>query len=211
VEPQPIAVPRIRVVDDDAAVRASVERLLRASGFRITTFASAEAFLTEDGHGDPGCVVLDLALPGESGLELQRVLGRQDPPMPIVFLTGHGDVHSSVVAMKAGAVDFLTKPFEASALIAAVQSALDKDCALRAARAEHDLLSRRFASLTPRERQVFARLVEGKLNKQIAAELGAAEKTVKVHRARVLQKMAVRSIAVLARMAERAGLRMEAK
>lgn len=210
MEPQAFAVPRIRVIDDDAAVRAGLERLLRASGFLVATFASAEAFLTGDARGHPGCVVLDLALPGESGLELQRVLAREDPPLPIVFLTGHGDVHSSVLAMKAGAVDFLTKPFEASALIGAVQGALGKDCALRAARAEHDLLSRRFASLTPRERQVFARLVEGKLNKQIAAELGAAEKTVKVHRARVLQKMAVRSIAVLARMAERAGLRMEA-
>lgn len=206
---QPQRPPRVRIVDDDAAVRESIARLLRAAGFSVATFSSAPVFLREDALADPGCVVLELSVSGQTGLDLQYELAGRDYPIPIVFVSGHGDVHSSVRAMKAGAVDFLTKPFEADALVSAVRSALERDGALRAARAERDSLSRRLATLTPREREVLACLVEGKLNKQIAAQLGAAEKTIKVHRARVLQKMATRSIVVLARMTERTGLQIK--
>jgi FixJ family two-component response regulator len=200
-------VPRIRVVDDDPAVRASIERLLLASGLAVSTFASAKALLNEDAPEQPGCVVLDLALCGESGLELQRRLA-DERPLPIVFISGCGDVPASVCAMKAGALDFLTKPFEAETLIRAVRAAIRQDGAMRAVRADQQMVAQRLATLTPRERQVLEHMIEGKLNKQIAAELGTAEKTVKVHRARVLHKMAVRSVAVLGRMIERAGARV---
>lgn len=187
-------------MDDDDAVLAAIGRLLRGSGLQVRTFASPQAFLAQHAAQDRGCLVLDLSMPGTSGLELQEALAAEDCPLPVVFLSGHGDVVSSVRAMKAGAVDFLTKPFEAEALIAAVRQALDRDC-----------VSARVASLTPREREVLGHLVEGKLNKQIAAALGASEKTIKVHRARVLQKMAARSIAALVRMTERAGLKTAAE
>ena len=188
------------MVDDDDAVLVAIGRLLRASGLQVRTFASPQAFFAQHAAEDRGCLVLDLSMPGASGLEVQEALAAEDCSLPVVFLSGHGDVASSVRAMKAGAVDFLTKPFEAEALIAAVRQALDRDC-----------VSARVASLTPREREVLGHLVEGKLNKQIAAALGASEKTIKVHRARVLQKMAARSIAALVRMTERAGLNTAAQ
>ncbi|HEY9530122.1 MAG TPA: response regulator [Burkholderiales bacterium] len=190
----------VHVIDDDVAVLNALARLLGAAGLPVQTFASAKEFFAQHSPEQRGCLVLDLLLPGASGLEVQEALAGEDCPLPVVFLSGHGDVVASVRAMKAGAVDFLTKPFEAEALIAAVRQALARDG-----------VAARVASLTPRERQVLGQLVEGKLNKQIAAELGASEKTIKVHRARVLQKMAARSIAGLVRMTERAGLKAAAK
>jgi FixJ family two-component response regulator len=199
--------PCVRVVDDDDAVCKSLARLLRSTGLDVHTFPSAQAALTELVPERPGCMVLDLSMPEQSGLELQQALVREGCALPVIFLTGHGDVLSSVRAMKAGAVDFLTKPFEADALLGAVRAALERDGAARSAREERDAVCRRLAALTPRESEVLGELVQGKLNKQIAADLGAAEKTIKVHRARVLDKMKAGSIAALVRMTERAGLR----
>lgn len=198
------AAPCVRVIDDDEAVRTALARMLRAAGFCVCTYASAQAFLESDPHEVPGCLVLDLALPGQSGLELQEVLVKAAWPLPVVFLSGRGDVPSSVRAMKAGAVDFLVKPPDAGVLVAVVQVALERGRMARAAREEHASVARRLSGLTPREREVLYRLVQGELNKQIAAALGVSEKTIKVHRARVLQKMAVRSIAGLVRMTARA-------
>jgi FixJ family two-component response regulator len=185
-------------------VLSAVSRLLRSSGLEVRTFSSAQAFFAQHAPEDRGCVILDLSMPGRDGLDVQHALAGDDCPLPVVFLSGHGDVVSSVRAMKAGAVDFLTKPVEAQALMVAVRRALDNDSVARAAREARRAVRTRMASLTPRERQVMAQLVEGRLNKQIAAELGASEKTIKVHRARVLQKMAARSIAALVRMWEQA-------
>ena len=190
----------MHVVDDDAAVLTALARLLGAAGLQVRTFSSAQAFLSQHAREHRGCLVLDLSMPGGSGFDVQEALADEDCPLPVVFLSGHGDVVTSVRAMKSGAVDFLTKPFEAETLIGAVRQALARDC-----------VSARVATLTPRERQVLGHLVEGKLNKQIAADLGASEKTIKVHRARVLQKMAAHSIAGLVRMTERAGLKAAPK
>lgn len=197
--------PCVRIVDDDAAVRISLARVLRAAGFCVCTYPTAQAFLEADSQTVPGCVILDLALPGQSGLDLQEALAKGDWPLPVIFLSGRGDVPSSVQAMKAGAVDFLVKPPDAGALVAVVQTALERDRAARAEREEIASVTRRLAGLTPRERAVLERLVLGEPNKQIAAVLGVSEKTVKVHRANVLHKMAARSIASLVRMTERAG------
>lgn len=204
MHPQTPAPPCVRIVDDDDAVRTSLTRVLRAAGFQVCAFPSAQAFLAQETGEVPGCAVLDLVLPGQSGLELQTALRRARSAIPVIFLSGHADVPSSVRAMKAGAMDFLTKPLEAAVLIAAVQAALERDQRQRAAREERRSVARRLESLTPREREVLAELLRGRLNKQIAAQLGASEKTIKVHRARVLQKMGARSIADLVRMAERA-------
>jgi FixJ family two-component response regulator len=198
--------PRVDVVDDDAGVLTAVARLLRSAGLEVRTFSTVEAFLAE--HGDqPGCVVLDLFLPGDNGLRAQQALVAAGWNAPVIFLTGNADVRSTVAAMKGGAVDFLLKPFEAGALLDAVKTAIERDRAARALRGERAAVERRLGTLTPRERQVLACLLEGRLNKQIAAELGAAEKTIKVHRARVLEKMKARSIAALVQMIERAGVR----
>ncbi|HEV7476295.1 MAG TPA: response regulator [Burkholderiales bacterium] len=188
----------ISVVDDDALVLRSLDRLLRSAGFAVRTFPSSQAFLA-DPEADPGCVVIDLSLPGLGGLELQQALARSADPRPVVFITGRGDIASSVAAMKAGAIDFLVKPFDEQALLTAVRSAVEKDRAARGVREELSLIVGRLAALTPREREVLAGVVEGKLNKQIAAELGTAEKTVKVHRARMMRKMGVASLAGLVR------------
>jgi FixJ family two-component response regulator len=201
------AAPCVWVVDDDRAVLASVARVLRSVGYGVRTFASGELFLAEREHDTASCVVLDLWMPGMTGLEVQEKLARSHISASVIFITGHGDVPSSVRAMKAGAVDFLTKPFEAPQLIAAVEAALARSRSLRAAQSERQRVAERFAQLTPREREVLGCLIEGKRNKHIAAELGATEKTIKVHRARVQQKMGVRSIAELASCIERAGLR----
>jgi len=188
----------VSVVDDDALVLRSLGRLLRSAGFAVRTFPTPQAFLAQGG-GDPGCVVIDLSLPGSSGLHVQQALARSGDTRPVVFISGHGDVPSSVAAMKAGAVDFLVKPFEEAQLLAAVGAAVQRDRAARVAQGEQAALRRRLAALTPREREVFDRVVAGRLNKQIAAELGTSEKTVKVHRARMMRKMGVDSLAGLVR------------
>jgi FixJ family two-component response regulator len=180
-----------------------VQRLLQAAGYEVRGYASAGEFLLGRTDRDaPGCVVLDVRMPGPSGLDLQEALARLEVPVPIVFLTGHGDIPTSVRAMKAGAVDFLTKPVSREALLAAVRSALGRDAETRAARARLHAWRSRYSSLTPREREVFAGVVAGKLNKQIAAELGTAERTIKAHRAQVMEKMQVASLAELVHVAE---------
>lgn len=181
--------PCVHVVDDDGAVLSALTRLLRSEGLQVRTFNSSRDFLAQHGPGRRGCVVLDLAMPEASGLEVQQALRSCECGLPVVFLSAHGDVVTSVRAMKAGAVDFLTKPVESVALIDAVRRALERDA-----------IQGRIAGLTRREREVMAQLLQGKLNKQIAAGLGASEKTIKVHRARVLHKMQARSIAALVRL-----------
>jgi FixJ family two-component response regulator len=194
------AAPCVRVVDDDASVLKALGRLLRAAGFAVRTFPSPQVFLNEHDATAPGCVVLDLSMPGLDGLQIQQTLSRLGDGCPIVFITGHGDIASSVSAMKAGAVDFLTKPFDASRLLDAVRAAVAKDRAARQTRAERSSIGVRMAALTPREREVMAQVCTGRLNKQIAADLGIAEKTVKVHRARVMKKMAAGSVAELVQL-----------
>ena len=195
--------PIVRVVDDDASFLRAVSRRLEAAGFRIEAFESAAAFLSEPDSGAPGCLVLDLRMPDVDGLALQERLAQAADPLPIVFLTAHGDVRTSVLAMKRGAVDFLSKPVEGEELVAAVRQALARDAEARAERREHRELRRRYETLTPREREVFALVARGLLNKQIAHELGTTERTVKAHRARVMQKMAAQSVADLTRAAGR--------
>jgi len=198
--------PIVHVVDDDDSVRTAVVRLLQAAGYEARGYASAGEFLL--GRSDrnaPGCVVLDVRLPGPSGLDLQEALARLEVPLPIVFLTGHGDIPMSVRAMKAGAVDFLTKPVSREALLAAVRVAVARDADTRATREGLRGLRARYESLTPREREVFAGIVAGRLNKQIAAELGTAERTIKAHRAHVMEKMDVASVAELVRIAGQLG------
>jgi RNA polymerase sigma factor (sigma-70 family) len=195
------------VVDDDAAVRRSVERLIRSVGLRVESFASAQEFLRREPPDGPACVVLDVRMPGLSGLDLQEKLTAAELAIPVIFMTGHGTVPMSVRAMKAGAVDFLQKPFDDQVLLDAVHQALERD---RQARLEGEQLQevrQRMESLTPREREVFALVVSGMLNKQIAAELGTSEKTIKVHRARVMLKMQADSLADLVRLAEKLGVR----
>jgi FixJ family two-component response regulator len=200
---RPERVPIVHVVDDDDSVRTAVVRLLQVAGYEARGYASASEFLL--GGSDrsaPGCAVLDIRMPGASGLDLQAALARLEAPLPIVFLTGHGDIPTSVHAMKAGAVDFLTKPVRREALLAAVEAALARDAERRAAREGVRAARTRYESLTPREREVFAGIVAGKLNKRIAAELGTAERTIKAHRAQVMQKMRVGSVAELVHIAD---------
>lgn len=191
------------VVDDDDAARRGLERLLVSDGHDVRAYASAEEYLRALDPGAPGCLILDLAMPGQSGLELQAQLAALHVEIPIVFLTGHGDVPASVRALKAGAVDFLEKPADAVTLLQAVRAALQRDAELRAAREELRALRARYERLSRRERQVFALVTDGRLNKQAAHELGITERTVKLHRAAVLAKMGANSLAELARMAER--------
>lgn len=195
--------PIVFVVDDDGSVRQALTSLLSSVGLRVETFASADEFLRHARPDTPSCVVLDVRLPGLSGLELQRELAHERSRIPIVFITGHGDVPTSVQAMKAGAVEFLTKPFRDQQLLDAIQQAIDGDRVERRRRHQFDEVKRRHASLTPREREVMARVVVGLLNKQIAAELGTSEITVKVHRAQVMHKMGAKSVTDLVRAAER--------
>ncbi len=195
------------VVDDDASVRKSLARLMASAGYAVETFASAREFLDRGHHQDiPGCVVLDLRMPGLSGLDLQQELKAFTPPLPIIFITGHGDVPTSVRAMKDGAVDFLAKPVDDRDLLSVVAQAIARNVEARARHAELRELQRRAASLTPREREVMILVVRGWLNKQVAAELGTAEKTVKVQRARAIEKMGVESLADLVRAAEKLGM-----
>jgi len=200
------AEPIVFVVDDDASVCKALDRLIRSVGLKAETFPSAKDFLRREPHNGPSCLVLDIRMPGLSGLDLQRELAAKDYSIPIIFITGHGDIPMSVQAMKAGAVDFLPKPFSDQELLDAIHAALEKDTLAREERAELSNIQRRIGSLTPREHEVFVRVVTGMLNKQIASELGASEKTVKVHRARVMQKMGVQSLAELVHLAEKAGI-----
>jgi FixJ family two-component response regulator len=196
----------VYVVDDDAPLRASLTNLLRSVGLQVAMFASAQEFLSSPRPEVPSCLVLDVRLPGLSGLELQQRLAEADLAMPIIFITGYGDIPMSVQAMKAGAVEFLTKPFRDQALLDAVQQALARDRTARAQRAQREDLRRRYRALTPRERDVLARVVTGLLNKQIASELGTSEGAVKVHRQHVMAKMGAGSLAELVRMADRLGI-----
>ncbi|MFO1313185.1 MAG: response regulator [Burkholderiales bacterium] len=193
--------PLIHVVDDDDSMRSALLRLLVEFGFEARGYSSTGEFLLEPLPDRPGCLLLDLRLPGPSGLDLQKALQSKGVPLPVVFLTGHGDVDASVRAMKAGAVDFLTKPVKRDILLDAVQRALERDASLRTAKEEADRLTALFASLTPRQREVFDRVVAGKLNKQIAFELGIAERTVKREREQVMAKLDANSAADLGLLA----------
>jgi FixJ family two-component response regulator len=195
--------PSVLVLDDDLQVRRALARLFCSAGYRVETFASAHDFLGREADDGPACLVSDLRLPGVDGLELFAMLRASGQATPIVFITAYGDVSSGVRAMKAGAVDFLTKPVDDRDLLEAVERALAGDVERRRGRAEHAELTRRFGTLTPREREVFALVVEGILNKQIAGRLGTTEHTVKVHRGRVMQKMGATSLAQLVHFAER--------
>ena len=195
------------VVDDDASVREGLGSLIRSAGLRVETFASAQEFLARSRADVPSCLVLDVRLPGLSGLDLQKRMAEVNIEIPIVFITGHGDVPTSVQAMKAGAVEFLTKPFADRDLLDAIQQAIKRDRVARRQQAEMAELYDRYDSLTPREREVMEWVVSGLLNKQIAAELGTSEITVKVHRGQVMQKMQADSLASLVRIAERLGIR----
>ena len=194
------------VVDDDVAMRRSLENLIRSVGLRVETFASAQEFLRSNREDVPGCLVLDVRLPGLSGLDLQKRMAEADIEIPIIFITGHGDIPMTVQAMKAGAVEFLPKPFRDQELLDAIQQALERDRKCREQRAEVEVLRSRFNLLTPREREVMPLLVAGLLNKQIAAELGASETTVKIHKHHVMEKMRAGSLAELVRIADRIGI-----
>ena len=198
--------PIVFVVDDDESVRNSLRRLLMSVGLAVEVFPSAQAFLDRARADAPGCLVLDVQLPGLSGLDLQTELTNMDTALPIVFLTGHGDIPMSVKAMKAGAVEFLTKPFRERDLVDAIRSAIDRDRAARLERLELDGLRQRYESLTPREREVMAKIVAGMINKQIAAEFGTSVVTVKEQRGQVMMKMQVSSLADLVRIAARLGV-----
>jgi FixJ family two-component response regulator len=199
----------VYVVDDSPEVRASLSRLLGIAGYRVRAFESAESFLREHDVEAPGCLLLDVRMPGLSGPELQHSLASSGAVRPIVFLTGNGDIQTSVLAMKQGAVDFLTKPVDAVCLFAAVDHALRRDAEQRLQRSIRHTIQQRLEILTPRERQVMAQVIRGRLNKQIAADLGTGEKTVKVHRARVMSKMMVRSVAELVQLGARVGVSIE--
>jgi FixJ family two-component response regulator len=192
------------VVDDDPAVVQAVSRLLRVENYQVREFSSSTEFLVQHSHDVPGCVILDLAMPGMNGLDVQKALS-EGGMRHVIFVSAFGDIPSSVGAMKAGAVDFLVKPFDDVDLLAAVKTAIAKDLRLRAERADRESLEKLLADLTPREHEVLMHVVSGRINKLIAADLGISEKTVKVHRARVMEKMNVDSVAELARLFERTG------
>jgi FixJ family two-component response regulator len=196
----------VHVVDDDESIRRSLSGLLRSVGLCVTTYSSAQDFLAADPPDTPGCLVLDMHLPGLSGLKLQRALVGTDRALPIIFLTGRGDIPTTVSAMKAGAVEFLTKPLHPPALLEAIRHAIEQDRDTRAERRSLSELRRRYDSLTPREREVMHRIIAGRLNKQIAAEFGTSEATVKEQRAQVMQKMQAQTLIALALTAKRIGM-----
>jgi FixJ family two-component response regulator len=197
------------IVDDAREVRTALARVLTAFGYQVRSFESAERFLAEHDADVPGCLLLDICMPGLSGLELQHSLATSSCARPIVFLTGAGDVKMSVHAMKEGAVDFLTKPIDNRQLFAAVEQALQRDAEQRLKGTIRSMICHRLETLTPRERQVMSHVIRGRLNKQIAAELGTGEKTVKVHRARMMSKMLARSVAELVQLGARVGVEIE--
>lgn len=200
------------VVDDDEAVRESLVSLIRSAGLSVKTFDSAQQFLEQKRSNNatdvsaPSCLVLDVRMPGMSGLELQQHLAGIELELPIIFITGHGDVPTSVRAMKAGAIEFLTKPFDDQDLLKAIEQAIERDRRVRQQQAEMAELRGRYESLTPREQEVMGLVVNGLLNKQVAAELGISEVTVKIHRAQVMQKMRADSLATLVRVSEKLGI-----
>jgi FixJ family two-component response regulator len=194
------------IVDDDASVRDALERLIRSGGLRVELFGSAQEFLQRGRPGVPSCLVLDVRLPGKSGFDLQRELAEANIDIPIIFITGHGDIPMSVRAMKAGAVEFLAKPFRDQDLLDVIQLALERDRATRQREAEIATLRDRFESLTRREQEVLPWVVSGLLNKQIADAIGTSEATVKVHRSQLMRKMGAKSLADLVRMADKMGV-----
>lgn len=196
----------VYVVDDDSAVRKALDSLIRSIGLKARTFASADEFLRADLRGAPSCVILDVRMPGLSGLDLQNELLRLENPIPVIFITGHGDIPMAVHVMKAGAVEFLSKPFRDQDLVDAIQQALARDRIRRGERAEVANLRERFTALTRRERQVMQFVVTGRLNKQIAAELGTSETTIKLQRGGAMRKMKADSVPELVRMATKLGL-----
>jgi len=194
--------PVVHIVDDDASFRRAVSRLLQAEGFSVRQYASAGEFLISAPEQHYGCILLDIRMPGPSGLDLQEALQKRGIHLPIIFLSGHGDIPMSVRAMKGGALDFFTKPIKRPDLVKAVHAAVDQDVISRAHREQVRTCQDRYATLTPRERQVFDFVVNGRLNKQIASELGTSQRTVKAHRSQVMRKMQVQSVAELVRIAE---------
>ena len=199
----PTPSPTVFVVDDDAAVRKALSRLLRSAGIGVAAFASPTEFLAQYDPATPGCLVLDIAMPGFNGLQLQTALGEKGSILPIIFLTGHGDVSKSVQAMKDGAFDFLTKPVKDGDLLTAIRAAIETGAFVRLEKAQMSEILAYLDTLTPREREVLEHVVSGKLNKQIAGDMGITEATVKMHRAHVMAKMKVQSVAELARLTER--------
>jgi len=194
------------VVDDDASVRRSLSFLIKSLGYRVETFDCADAFLARKPHGDIGCIITDVKMPGLTGLDLQDALGRGENALPIIFITGHGDLPMGVKAMKKGAVDFLAKPFDDEDLIAAIALALERCRNARETSAAAAAAQRRIETLSPREHEVLRHVISGRLNKQIAFDLGIAEHTVKIHRGRIMKKLAVASLADLVRLVEKAGI-----
>jgi FixJ family two-component response regulator len=195
--------PIVFVVDDDPSVRRSIERLIRSVGLEVQTFSSGPEFLKHPRPERPACLVLDLHLPGLNGMELQHQLAESGIQIPIIFITGHGDIPTSVRAMKAGAVEFLTKPFRSRDLVDAIQAAIDRDRTARQERSEIEVLRRHYERLTPREREVLPLVAAGLLNKEVAGQLATSERTIKFHRAHIMQKIHAASLADLVRMAEK--------
>jgi FixJ family two-component response regulator len=196
--------PTVHVVDDDGPFLLAMSRLLRASGYAVKTYESAADFLAQCDADEPGCVVADLQMPEVGGLDLQAALARARHPLPMLFLTGHADTASTVRAMRGGAEDFLEKRAPKEQLLEAVQRALARDARERAERAQHDAVRSRFDAISPREREVLGHVLQGRLNKQIAGDLGIHERTVKVHRKAIMTKLGVRSVAALTRLAQEA-------
>ena len=198
--------PTIFVIDDDAPMRSALSYLLQSAGYKVETHSSAEEFLGREHYDGVGCIILDVRMPGLSGMDLQEKLMRSDYRMPIIFLTGHGELSMGVQAMKKGAIDFLTKPCDDEQLLGAVQSAIEKDMQARGSYEEKQKIRRRIELLTPRENEILHYVIGGMLNKQIAAKLGIAEPTVKIHRGRIMEKLCAESVADLVRLAGKAGI-----